>query len=527
MIHRMALLRLTVTWLALLLSGVRSAPCAGAVRHTVVQLPRGAVRQDQVYTDVNQDGLSDLIIATSGGDPHGTRALRVYFQKSQGPAFGMAPDHIIALTPDVIAYACADTDAHPGAEILLLTANACFGRRLQEDRAGRIFKMAECDFLWQLPDPKHAFSWQQAVQDFDGNGRPDVLLPQSGGLRILLQQDAGFQFTPLLTTPEDQRFGRSPIQVESDDSGTTIILGMEGLEPLFGASPSTDALVSIHHAVQVPQFTDWNGDGRSDIVTQTDDSLYVWRQTDADVLPHEPHLSLKLPIAVDAKKHYDPSRAQHVLDLNGDQCCDFILLTRDRDAKKFFTQILVYHNSGNSPAPGSLFGTEGIPTQLIKVAGLPGKAQLVDINSDGTPDLSFVLFRPDLLDQVKTVTSKSIKLEFLAYFNTRGRFSRTPDIAEEMTVSLQDEGHANFEPGRFWVDFDGDGLRDILVSDKKNHAALRLLRQTRRGIRLAKASVWEMTLPDHARLVTAAEGADEDSALLIVSSSQIDHVSFK
>lgn len=527
MIHRIPLGRLAVTWLALLSSGVRGAENAGDVWHTVVQLPRGAVRQDQVYTDVNQDGLRDLVIATSGGDPQGTRALRIYFQRSQSRGFGMAPDHTIALTPDVIAYACADTDAHPGAEILLLTANACFGYRLQEESAGRIFKMAECDFLWQLPDPKHAFSWQQAVQDFDGNGRSDILLPQSGGLRILQQQDAGFRFTPLLTTPEDKRFGRSQIHIDRDDSGTTIILGIEGLGPLFGAGPSTDSLVSIHHAVQVPQFTDFNGDGRSDIVTQTDETLYVWRQGDADVLPNEPHLSLKLPVATDAKKRYDPSRAQHVLDLNGDQCCDFILLTRDRDAKKLFTQILVYLNPGSSPAQGSLFGTEGIPAQLIKVAGLPGKAQLVDINSDGSPDLSFVLFRPDLLDQVKTVTSKSIKLQFLAYFNTGGRFSRTPDITEEVTVSLQDEGVSNFEPGRFLVDFDGDGLLDVLVSDKKNHVALRLLRQTRRGIRIAQAPVWEMTLPDHARLITVTEASEEKSSLLVVSPGQIDHVRFK
>jgi hypothetical protein len=76
-----------------------------------------------------------------------------------------------------------DSDVHPGAEILLLTANACFGYRLQEESPGRIFKIADCDFLWQMPDPKHVFSWQRAVLDFDGNGRSDVLLPQSGGFK--------------------------------------------------------------------------------------------------------------------------------------------------------------------------------------------------------------------------------------------------------------------------------------------------------------------------------------------------------
>jgi hypothetical protein len=194
------------------------------------------------------------------------------------------------------------------------------------------------------------------------------------------------------------------------------------------------------------------------------------------------------------------------------------------------TQVLVYLHPGNSPAQDALFGPEGIPTQLLKVAGLPGKAQLVDINSDGTPDLSFVLFRPDLLDQVKTVTSKSIKLQFLAYFNTQGMlFENSGCLRGDDGVPAGRRIVANFEPGRFLVDFDGDGLLDVLVRDRKNHVALRLLRRTRRGIRIASPKVWELSLPDQARLVAvaAAPGEEAKSSLLIASSSQIDHVRFK
>ncbi|MFC1761507.1 hypothetical protein ACFL6U_05445 [Planctomycetota bacterium] len=518
---------LTVVFLGCLVQGTQAGESSSRVRHSVIQLPNEIKRHDQIYEDINQDGLKDLVVATSDNEKRFARFLRVYYQQDGDPSFGLEPDAIIPLTPDVIAYACADTDPQVGSEILLFTANACFGYRLQAETLGHIYKIVDYEFLWQIPDPFRVFSWQRAILDVDGDHRADIFMPQSEGLRILLRQESQFVLTPLLTNPGDDSGNTSNVRVDKDQSGTHISFGFEGMGHLFGGSTPNKPLVKVRHAVHVPLFTDWNGDRKHDIVTQTSNYLHVWQQESQEVFQEEPHLSLELPLDDDGKERYDFSRAQYVLDVNRDERCDFILVTRDRNAKKLFTQILIYINPENPETDGPLFGREGIPQQLIKVAGMPGKAQLADINCDGYPDLSFVLFRPDLLDQVKTLASKSIKLQFLVYFNNKGRFSKTPDITQDVYVSLQEQGNSEFDQGRFLVDFDGDGLLDVLVRDKNTHVGLRLLKKTKNGIHITKANVWEMPIPERSQLVSASTKNDSESVLLIVGPSQIIHVRFK
>jgi hypothetical protein len=216
------------------------------------------------------------------------------------------------------------------------------------------------------------------------------------------------------------------------------------------------------------------------------------------------------------------------LDLNRDQRCDFIMFTRDKNAKKkVFTQILIYLNPKNSENDDTLFGHEGIPQQLLKIAGLPGKAQLEDINDDGYPDLSFITFRPDLLDQVKTLASKSIKLQFLGFFNNKGRFSRRPDISQDVHVSLSEQGNSESDQGRFLLDYNEDGLLDVLVRDTDKHIGLRLLRKTKNGIHIAKTNIWDMTIPEKARIQYEQTKNHAKPVLLILGPDQIIHVRFK
>ncbi len=99
-----------------------------------IQIPKMLKLKDQIYHDINQDGTEDLILSVGHHEKPYTRSLRIHYQQSSDAGFKMAPDETIPLTPDVIAYACADIASDPGCEILLFTANACFGYRLQKLR---------------------------------------------------------------------------------------------------------------------------------------------------------------------------------------------------------------------------------------------------------------------------------------------------------------------------------------------------------------------------------------------------------
>ncbi len=510
--------------LALLLSGpgIPSPGQSSPNGCSIIQLPSSLKLKDQIYTDINNDSLSDLALSVADRSTPFKRSLRIYLQTHDEPAFRMEPDEIIPLTPDVIAYALADADSQPGREILLFTARACFGYRLHAERAQRIYKIADFEFLWQLPDKDQVFSWQAAVKDLDHNGKDDVFIPQSGGFRLLLQDESGFTITEPHYVPSSPSTP-GPASGDNNQPGVGVTLDLGGLPELFGYDVGNQPLVSARHSVNVPLFTDFNGDQRLDILMQTANRLMVWQQGEKVFLPNPGPLCLDLPVGKQSESEILSIRSQYALDLNHDDRCDFLLFTRDKHSPKLATQILVYLHPPKAEHGSMLFGQAGLPDQLIKIAGFPGDVQLMDINNDGYPDLSFIAFRPDLLDQVKTLASKSITFQLLVFLNQQGHFARSPDMMQDINVSLQDNLDSETDQGRFLLDYNKDGLLDVLVREADSRLGLRLLRRNSRGIALSESNAWEMTIPADAHVVYENQG---EPVLLIMDSDQIMHVRF-
>jgi glycosyltransferase involved in cell wall biosynthesis len=493
----------------------------------LIQIPKDLELKDEIYEDLNGDGLEDLVLSTGQTTTRYARSLRIHYQRNNGQGFAMEPDQIIPLTPDVIAYACADADPHPGEEILLFTARACFGYRLGTEPKDALFKIADCDFLWQVPDPEHAFSWQRAVLDFDGDNKADVCVPQSNGFVILLRRDTGFVASNKLEIPREpaDRHGRGGLA--RDRSNVSMSADIGNLGHMFGFKPGPEPLLQVNDAVPVPVFTDFNGDRRTDLVIQTSRSLVVWQQGISEPFATKPTRTLKIPKGDTDPNPIDLAGGQYVLDLNQDHRCDFILFARDKTSKTPSTHIMVYLNHETADHEEVLFDQQGTPDQLIKIAGLPGDVQLADINEDGYPDLSFITFRPDLLDQVKTLTSKSLELQFLAFFNSKGHLARRPDITQTLQVFVQEQDPSKQDQGRFFCDYNHDGLLDVLVRDTGKHIGLHLLQKTKDGIQIARNTVWDMTIPEKSQLVIERTKNSKQPVLLIMGRDQIDIVRFQ
>ena len=495
---------------------------------SIIQLPKGFSLEDHVYKDINQDGLKDIVLSVSNDGKPFERSLRIYYQKKDNSGFELEPDEIISLTTDVVAFACADVDNNPGAEILLFTANACFGYRLNQEDKGKIFKIADYEFLWQIPDSDKVFSWQEAVLDFNNDGRMDFVIPQPEGIKILFQKDTEFVSTPLLEVPIENVSNDPNTRFSRNRSSFDFSARFENRGNAFGGRQENKPLVNVNHSVNVPVFTDCDGDNLYDIVIHSSNCLYVWEQEQKEPFFTNQNINLNISKMNDKDKKSGSSENQYVLDLNGDKYFDYLLFKRDQSSKKVFTQILVYLNQKNSKSNSMSFNAEGIPQQLIKIAGLPGKAKFHDINKDGYPDLSFMIFNPDLLDQVETLASKSIKLQYLSFFNDKkGLFSRNPDISHEFDVSLEGQNQYGTEPIQFIIDFNNDGLLDVLVRDKSNHIGLRLLKKTKNTIKILDKDVWDMTIPEDAHIVYEKTDSDLNDVLFITSPAQIMYVRFK
>ena len=489
---------------------------------SVLQWPKDFTLRDQTFTDVDNDGLKDLVLSDATANASTARALRIYKQRSENPRFHQEPDWVVPLTPDVIAYAFVQTSPDSDKEILLFTAGACFGYRLDETQGDRITKLIECDFLWQLPDAYHAFSWQQAVRDFNDDGKDDVFWPQTGGFRLLMQQDDGFAITPFRATPRESRSVDDWMgaRVRNNDVGMSLELRFRDMGQMFGYNLSGGDLIHERRESHVPVFVDFDGDSHIDVLNQTRTRLVVWSQG-SDVPSIWP-----LPLDPNDSRVFDMNQ-QYLLDLDRDSRCDFVLFSKDENSKSLATQILIYKQNVGANSEPSLFGVQGVPAQLLKIAGLPSEVQWADVNQDGYPDLSFLVLRPDLLDQVKTLTSRSLQLQSLLFLNDKGRFSRTPDMIQEVTVAIQDDGENRDPQGRFLVDYNGDGLLDLFVQDSGSHIGLRLLRRRGNNLSIDDATAWDMTIPQGARIVHETSSPDDAPVLFIIGDAQILYVRFK
>ena len=515
-IHSISIIR-WIVGLCLLGSTCRVADAEDLL--SIIQLPKELQLRDQTYRDINDDGLADLILSVGQGETPFKRSLRIYYQQRSQPCFALEPDEIVPLTPDVIAYALAEADPGAGQEVILFTARACFGYRLQGQRDQRLFKMVDREFLWQLPDKNHVFSWQDAILDVDGNGTDDIFWPQAGGFRMVLQHDHRFDVTPWMSSPlvqpEDTREpGEIRLEVDFKELGQT-----------FGLAARPGPLVQASQSCRVPLFTDFNGDGRLDVITQTSENLSLRLQGDEAGLFSETAITIPLPLEEGDERRLSSTSHRSVVDLDRDGRCDFVWVSKNRRAKNISAQVLIYMNKAKNNSREALFGPEGMPDQFMKLAGLPGDVQVVDINGDGYPDLSFPVVRFDLLDKVKTVTSRSMEFQLLVFLNRKGRFQRTPDLMQDMSLSLEENMESEGELGLFVVDYNGDGLLDALQRVSDNRLGLRLLRQTKNGLSLAKSLAWEMAVESKAKVIPV--GSEQDPVLLILQSDQIMQVRFK
>ena len=118
-------------------------------------------------------------------------------------------------------------------------------------------------------------------------------------------------------------------------------------------------------------------------------------------------------------------------------------------------------------------------------------------------------------------------MQFLTFINNKGKFSRNPEISEEINVSLNNNMSSKIEQGRFFIDFNKDGLLDLLVRDTDNHIGLRLLRKTKNGIEILDKNVWDMTIPEKTDIVYDQKDNNMKPVLLITGPDQIIHVRFK
>jgi hypothetical protein len=280
-----------------------------------------------------------------------------------------------------------------------------------------------------------------------------------------------------------------------------VSIGIGDADDAKASSP----LLTVTESLPVPQFNDWDADGRPDILLRTAEKLHVWIQRPTGFLP-APSASYPIPVVLDKERMLDISHSAHVIDLNRDRRADCVFIVGNASAEDIRAQLLVYVQGAGGKGPRAttpeapLFGPRGFPQQLIGLGGFVAAPSFSDVNQDGYPDLALATFEPDLIDAIRS-RGGNLDLGFSVFMNEAGTLSSRASLQTTITLKARSiERGREFLQARFVGDLNRDGMRDLLVQDDPQQ--IRILPLLRRGgqLSLGTESLWSLTLPSEAKL---------------------------
>ena len=475
-----------------------------------------------LLADLDGDKQSEVLIAACARGKASGRRVEVW----RGSGASYEREKIIELTPDVVAIATADVLPASGSELLLFNAGGVYA---QSPLAGelRAERIVECNFLWQVPDPSTVYVWQDGVLDLDRDGLDDLVLPEPGGFLLVAQRRPREAGAPLgvasrLIVPEESDVGgawvsatrREGPAVRGRRQRPSYTLELtEGEEETLGTRPAV--LAQSSESVSAPHFADWDGDGDLDLIVQTSHHLHVFAQERGAFAAQVQH-SLELPVDVDASRRLDTSYSSHAVDLDLDRRADCVIFAGDKRSEDVRTQGLFFTQAAAKEGP-ALFGKEGRPSSLLVFAGFISGPRFVDLDGDQFPELVLRAVRPDLIDQLRSASSKSIDAELYIYRNRKGVLSRQPDVSWKRTIPLE-----RFQlTAEFCGDLTGDGLSELLVRDEPEKLRVMFLRSQGSGDKSAwtlfDKPLWETSIQEDAEveLVPPRAGETKPSVLVI------------
>jgi subtilisin family serine protease len=415
---------------------------------TVIPLA-GATPLQVTAVDLRKTGVLDLVVAEADSS-----TLGVLLGNGDGT---FAPEVLYDLPAPPLSLAVADLNGDGNLDVVL---------GVQGDyKTGAVITMLG-DGKGKFSGPLNSlpinffvpyFTTSVAVQDLNGDGLPDLVLVDEGGLiggvySYLNRGDGSFKEAQYLA-PDAADFGSFYTAVtigdlDEDGCADAVTTQLLGLVQVFkgncdGSFQSSTTVGGGEAAVSV-QLADMNGDGHLDVVT-------AGGSFGLGVLFGQEATNLITVLLGDGKGNLSPPRVYRnqpsmfglaLADLNGDGRPDVIAASQDTDT------VSVLVNDGHANLPGPTGGYIGYITGGQEGAtNAPYSSFYVqDIDGDGKPDLALVeaqqsFFKP---------------WEFTVMLGDgAGHFG--PPIRSQMADGT------NFPSGHVLGDFRDTGRPDLLV----------------------------------------------------------------
>ena len=457
--------RIALSGLTMLLaaSTVASRPRDLALRRVVLELPGPPA--SVVPADLNRDGRLDLLVVvayTRWGSISTdrvedaiavTQVVPALFDVREARAFLATPESGYRAAGPALALPTNVLSAEPGTRehpVVALTDDGLSELRLSSTPEGERLT------LEPLFDEPSAFAESGAilpdlsvVEDVDGDGAPDALIPGRDGLRV--HRGAAGTFDAAATFSE---------RLPGDRQSTR-----------FG---------SASRSVPLPRVEDVDGDGKPDLLVAALDaappSIAIARGLGGGRFAAARTIELGCLLAAGATSSStsgDRRSVAYAGDLDGDGRLE--LVTREsvdtgksdmKQAKRPLMRYRLHHLRADltpDPTPYGTFDAEGWGFSGAFRDGVD--LRFIDLDGDKRKDLVTITLDFSMFQALRALTAKkvSVGLEFhVIAQRPDGSFRLVPDQKLDETLHLDLNRLEISRLGQFQGDFDGDGRIDFV-----------------------------------------------------------------
>jgi hypothetical protein len=404
---------------------------------TVVVDAKGAI-EHVWFRDLNGDRRPDLMLLVRTESD--TQQIVVHYAHAKGRIRDYEDQRGEPFARDdlkeTVLVALGDLTADPGLELALVSPTSTKAFVHRDGAFAEVKDLGPTPLAYTHHDVHGVRAWTRVFRPVEGS-REALLLPIPDGFAAIRFPDEG--------PPRVERIGIPPERYLA-----------VGSHDLF-------AIVTDH---PTPLLTDYDGDGRTDVLAIRGAHLAAHLQSRKGALPEKPTFEFRMSFLEKGSGTTRDAFLRYLVDMadvDGDRRAD-LLVTRTRGKLELFTSFESQHFFYRGPSFYSRERNDLVspPNGLIAVGGVSVNPTLLDLDKDGDRDLIVTAMKADAVGQHLL---KRVLADYRAYRydRRRGTFERSPffSVVRRYPLWRLERGETDATV-HFTGDYDGDGNLDLL-----------------------------------------------------------------